>query len=187
MIYGIENEHGKCGWQDQYAATMGGFNFLQIDNERQIYPLRLKYRTIRELEENLILVYTGIERKSGDVQEKDCLLFTAEKVDRLKKVSDQVKEALLNDKPGEIGKLFGETWYLKRNNATSSQEINNIHDRCIESAADYGKLIGAGRGGYFLFSVPPELRQHFKEFLKENSLEYIDFRFTDKGVETWSP
>jgi len=67
LVYGIENEVGVCGWQDQYATTFGGFNFMQFNKNKTIYPLRLKSSTIRELENNLVLVYTKKSHNSFQI------------------------------------------------------------------------------------------------------------------------
>jgi len=186
LVYGIENECGKCGWQDQIATTIGGFNFIEFEKDkRNIYPLRLKYSTLCELEEHLILVYTKREHYSAELQKKNAKIITKDKAERLKNAAEKVKDSLLNDKVCEIGNHLKEAWEAKKNDANNDTNIEELYDLGMSSGAIAGKLLGAGLGGYILFYVNPKQMRLFKHRMINNNYEVLDFHFTKKGVETW--
>lgn len=185
MVYGVENEVGKCGWQDMYASAMGGFNFIELNGDNKIYPLRIKYATIRNLEEHLILVYTKLDHNSHAIQEETVKLLTKNKVDALKILSEKIKHALMNNDIRDIGLHLSHSWYISKSSATCNQEIEDLHKLGINCGAWGGKLLGAGLGGYMLFYVDPKKRQSFKEQITKYGYEYEDFHFTNSGVETW--
>ena len=186
LVYGIENECGKCGWQDQIATTIGGFNFVQFEKDkRNIYPLRLKHKTICELEEHLILVYTKSEHFSGELQRKNAKTITKDKAEALKSSAEGVKDSLLNGRIIDIGKHLDEAWKAKTNSTNTDKNIERLYDLGIEAGAISGKLLGAGLGGYFLFFIDPKNKRLFKHHMIANNYEVLDFHFTEKGVETW--
>jgi D-glycero-alpha-D-manno-heptose-7-phosphate kinase len=185
LVYGVENTLGKCGWQDQYASLKGGFNWMEFGKEKNIYPLRIKNKTINELEERLCLVYSGITHNSGMVQSSKSQL-SEEKVYKLKELAIKTRNCLLEDNIEPIGLLLNEGWKIKKEDATTSPEIEKLYDLGIKSGAIGGKVSGAGKGGYILFFIPPEKMYNFREQMKKNNFEILDFKFTNKGVETWT-
>jgi len=184
LVYGVENILGKCGWQDQYASLKGGFNWMEFGIEKNIYPLRIKNKTINELEERLCLVYSGITHNSGMVQSSKSQL-SKEKIYKLKELAIKTRDCLLEDNIESIGFLLNEGWKIKKEDATTSLEIEKLYDLGIKSGAIGGKVSGAGKGGYILFFIPPEKMYNFREQMMKNNFEILDFKFTNKGVETW--
>ena len=185
-VYGMESEAGMCGWQDQYAAAYGGFNFISFEKDKKmIYPLRLREPTILELEESLMLVDTGINHNSAEIQEENIPLITREKAELLQEYAEKVTESLVKGRPYDIAYYLQESWNLKKNQATTNEKIEQVFEIAQGAGMTSGKLLGAGKGGYFLAFVHPEMRKEFKTKINRWRLECLDFHFTNKGVETW--
>lgn len=185
LVYGIESEIGRCGWQDQYASAVGGFNFIEFSkNKKDVFPLRLKYRTIQELEQSLVLVFTKKEHFSADIQKKNNGM-TKDKAERLIISANKIKDYMLNDCLLDVGFELYEGWKLKRNKHTTNKEIDNLFEDGMTMGAYGGKLLGAGGGGYMMFFISPKNRSQFVNHFKELDYEVLDIHFTNKGVETW--
>jgi D-glycero-alpha-D-manno-heptose-7-phosphate kinase len=185
LVYGIENSLGKCGWQDQYASIKGGFNWMYFDKTGKIiYTLRLNPEIIRNLEENLCLVYTGITHNSGMVQASRQEM-TEDNAKKLIKLAEEARDCLFEGKINLFGKILKKGWELKKCKAIISPEVNKLMKLGLSYGAEGGKVSGAGKGGYILFFIPSKQMSYFREKIKEQKYEILDFKFTDKGVETW--
>lgn len=185
-VYGIESEVGRCGWQDQYAAAVGGFNFIEFSKTgKTIYPLRIKHRSVCDLEEHLLLVFTKRDHDSGSINSKNIKMINRTKANQLKSLAFKVRDHLLNDDIAPLGKLLHEGWMAKKNSSNTNKTIDAIYDTGLRYGADGGKLLGAGIGGYMLFFVDPSKKKQLKEKFQHEGFETVDFYFTEKGVETW--
>ena len=182
------------GLQDQYAASTGGFNFMEFSKDRRIiYPLRLKETTIRELESHLTLCYVGKQHFSGTQQrvleramdEEEVAL----KLGRLKDIAINIKDILLTGNLQGIGELLHESWKYKRemSQGISNPEIDHLYESGIKAGASGGKLLGSGGGGYLLFYHPSEYRNRLSRALRNEGGEPMDFGFDSRGVEVWTP
>ena len=180
------------GWQDQYACTFGGFNFIEFKKDTNIiHPLRIQRSTKLELEENLILCDTGISHNSGNIhkdqkqsmQNKDIENLVKDNVD----LTYEIKNQLLRGKLNQFGISLDKAWKLKRKFSSniSSPKIDEIYNEAKNNGAIGGKLLGAGGGGFFLFYVAPFKRQKVVEKLESMNLKIFRFTFDDLGLQTW--
>jgi len=198
MALKIERDELKMvgGKQDQYAATFGGFNFMEFyENNRVIVnPLRIKENTLRELNHHLLLFYTQTKRESSKIIEiqksnfnkKDPKVLEASH--KVKEQSIKMKEALLMEKLTDIGKLLNMGWENKKllADGISNTQIEKIYYTAIEAGASGGKISGAGGGGFILFYCPNNSRFNVIESLKKIGVTYQRYNFQNNGLETWT-
>lgn len=170
MSYQIEREDVGLngGKQDQYAATFGGFNFMEFNanNHVIVNPLRIKNWIISELESSIILFYTGVSRESAtivdqqsrNVQDHDAVAIQA--LHEVKAEAVVMKECLLRGNLPELGKSMRKGWESKKRSADriSNGLIESIIDRAYATGAYSGKVSGAGGGGFIMFFVEPTQR-----------------------------
>jgi D-glycero-alpha-D-manno-heptose-7-phosphate kinase len=197
IAYRIEHEELKIkgGWQDQYAAVTGGFSFMEFGKDKTIiYPLRLKEDTINELNSSLILCYTGKSHYSGEIHKKQEKYFleneekVVKRLDNLKNIAEKIKDCLLRSNLEEIGELLHNSWQDKKKLVAciSNNKINELYEIGMKNGANGGKLLGAGGGGYLLFSHSPKKRNQLVRALENNGGEIMNFNFESKGIQTWS-
>lgn len=180
------NEAG--GWQDQIAASFGGFNRINFNADGyEVLPVIISLERKRQLNNNLLMFFTGFTRFSSDVQKTNNVSGTEEKRARLKKMYELVDEAeaVLTDKNSDLddfGRLLDTTWRLKKGTgaAISTDSIDGLYEKGIKAGALGGKLLGAGGGGFLVFYVRPEKQEAVKEKMKD--LMYIPFKFEDEGT-----
>ena len=180
------------GWQDQYASVVGGFNFMEFTNDRNtINSLRIPRSIKLELEESLILCYTGVTHDSGEIHRDQGQKLSDEDVQNFLKQSVELtwntRDSLLRGNLLKFGKNLHSSWMLKRNfgNKITNKSLDNIYNLAIENGAIGGKLLGAGGGGYFLFYTTPETKFSLIESLQKHGLEIKAFNFDDHGLESW--
>jgi D-glycero-alpha-D-manno-heptose-7-phosphate kinase len=180
------------GWQDQYATVFGGFNHMEFfSDQNTIVPLRLEPNIIAELEESLILCYTGLTRDGGAVHREqktqhrsdDAVAAAA----RQKEVTREIRRHLLRGRLLDCGRLIDEAWHAKRrlSAAISSDELDGIYELAKANGAIGGKLLGAGGGGYFMFFVRPFERYPLITALQEQGLRCSRVAFEANGLRTW--
>lgn len=175
------------GWQDQIAASFGGFNRIDFDaNGYKIIPIKIGKKRKKELEDNLLLFFTGFTRFSADMQ-KGTMSTMEDKIQEyayLKKLVDEAQSILENDKVSidEFGKLLNTTWELKKgtNPSISNSKIDEIYSKAIKAGALGGKLLGAGGGGFLLFYVRKPDQDRVRKVLR---LLEVPFCFENKGTQ----
>ena len=180
------NEIG--GWQDQIAASFGGFNRINFGPEGyEVLPIIISPERKKELNENLLMFFTGFTRFSSDIQKTNSEMNKEDKEQRLKQMYelvDRAEQILINKSINldEFGKLLNFTWNLKRKTgkAVTNSEIDELYERGIKSGALGGKLLGAGGGGFFIFYVPKDKQKQVMEEFKD--LLYIPFEFENGGT-----
>lgn len=197
LAYEIERKDLKMagGKQDQYAATFGGFNFMEFyDNDKVIVnPLRIKPEIINELQFNLVLYYTGTSRLSSAIIETqmDNVKSKKEKpIEAMHKLKEQailMKEAILKGKLDEIGEILDFGWQYKKQMADgiTNPTIDEIYEAAKKAGATGGKISGAGGGGFMMFYCPANTRYKVIETLEKFGGEVKRFQFTKYGLETW--
>ena len=174
------------GWQDQIAASFGGFNRIDFrECEYRVSPLIISKERKRSLNDRLMLFFTGFTRFSSDVQKRN--LKKGLDIGLLKEMYGLVDEAesVLTDVDcslDEFGRLLDRTWKLKRKvgDEVSTDRIDNIYNTAIESGALGGKLLGAGGGGFIIFYVPLENKERLAASM--NALLEIPFSFETGGT-----
>lgn len=181
------NESG--GWQDQIAASFGGFNRINFntDGTYDVLPVIISPERKQHLNNNLMMFFTGFTRFSSEVQKANNVSGSEEKRVRLKKMYELVDEAegVLTNKNRDLddfGRLLDTTWRLKKGTggAISTGSIDELYKKGISAGALGGKLLGAGGGGFLVFYVQPEHQKDVKEAMKD--LMYIPFSFEDGGT-----
>lgn len=174
------------GWQDQIAASFGGFNRINFNADGyEVLPVIISPERKKQLNENLMMFFTGFTRFSATVQQANNL-SSKDKTAQLKEMLSLVDDAerVLTDKNSDLddfGRLLDHTWKLKRQtgSAVSTDSIDGLYAKGIEAGAIGGKLLGAGGGGFLVFYVPPEKQKVVKEAMK--ALMYIPFEFENGG------
>lgn len=175
------------GWQDQIAASFGGFNRINFSADGyEVLPVIISPERKTQLDQNLMMFFTGFTRFSSDVQSEN-VSGKEERTARLKEMLTLVDEAerVLTDrhrKLDEFGRLLDYTWKLKRKSgsAVSSDSIDELYSRGINAGALGGKLLGAGGGGFLIFYVQPEYQESVRRVM--NDLMYIPFSFENGGT-----
>jgi len=184
----------KGGLQDQYAATFGGFNFIEFLKDRVIVnPLKISQDVINELEHNLLLCYTGGTRLSARIIEDQVGRYergeeeTLQGLCQLKEITIEMKNALLQRRLNEFGELLHCAWENKKklSNKITSPKIEEMYEEARKAGAIGGKISGAGGGGYLLLYCPFEKRHKVAERLKKMGGTITDFGFDPYGLQTW--
>jgi D-glycero-alpha-D-manno-heptose-7-phosphate kinase len=198
LAYKIEREDINLagGKQDQYAATFGGFNFMEFyENERVIVnPLRLKRWIRNELEASLVLYYTGVSRESANII-KEQIVHTQkndnksiESMHELKRQAVLMKESLLKGDFKNFSQCLLNGWKAKRNAATSISNalIDELYQYLMENGAESAKISGAGGGGFMMIYCDPCNRIKLIRALKEKNGLVLTPSFTEIGTQAWT-
>lgn len=174
------------GWQDQIAASFGGFNRIDFENGNfRVTPLIIDQQRKQELNDNLMLFFTGFTRFSADIQEstKASLTNSSERLDKILELVDEAQDILVNKERDldDFGRLLDLTWNLKKNVSSeiSSNAIDELYEKGIKAGALGGKLLGAGGGGFLLFYVPKKKQKAVRRALK---LMEVPFLFENNGT-----
>lgn len=175
------------GWQDQIAASYGGFNRINFNSDGyEVLPVIISPKRKKQLNDNLLLFFTGFTRFSSDIQKANAFEKKEDKKIQLNKIFELVDEAeqILVDEGrslDDFGRLLDETWKLKRRtgDSVSTNSIDELYNRGIEAGALGGKLLGAGGGGFLVFYAQPDKREAIKKAMSD--LMYIPFRFEEGG------
>jgi D-glycero-alpha-D-manno-heptose-7-phosphate kinase len=181
------------GLQDMYAATFGGFNFIEFTDRVIVNPLRIRDETAFELELSLLLCYTGITRDSARVIEDQTRRATTGSDDTLaglraqKDLAVAMKAALLTGKLNDFGALLGEAWNQKKRMSPyiTNERIDDLYDLSLKNGALGGKLTGAGGGGYILLFCDFAKKHRLIEALEGAGAAITEFAFESKGLTTW--
>jgi D-glycero-alpha-D-manno-heptose-7-phosphate kinase len=178
------NEAG--GVQDQIAAAFGGFNKITFtDVGYEVTPVEISEEAKIQLQENLILAFTGFTHFSGEIaiaQQKN-IPSTISQLDEMKSLVVEAEKMLLSSNLSDFGRLLDHTWNLKRSlsHSISNSTIDEFYKTARENGALGGKLLGAGGGGFMLLYVPKEKQESFKNSIKE--LKYVPFKFENEGTQ----
>lgn len=175
------------GWQDQIAASFGGFNRINFNLDGyEVSPIIISPERKKHLNSNLMMFFTGFTRFSSDVQKANNITAEDKRV-RLKEIHALVYDAekVLTDKEknlDDFGYMLDHAWKLKcqTGSSISTDSIDELYQRGIEAGALGGKLLGAGGGGFLVFYVQPEKQDIVRWTMRE--LMYIPFEFEDSGT-----
>ena len=175
------------GSQDQTSASYGGFNKITFNKDNSIKIKKISSKkNIKKLNENLILIYTGINRTAHKIANKYVSKLTNEKKDHINRILEYVNqgEKILNS--GDIdnfGSLLHNAWMEKKalSNLITNSKINSIYDQAMNCGALGGKLLGAGGGGFLLMYMKKKDRAVFLR--KNKKLVTIPFNFTSLGSQ----
>lgn len=183
------------GKQDQYSATFGGFNFMEFyeGGRAVVNSLRIKNRTICELEASLVLFYTGVSRESARIiadQSDNIKLGSTEALEAMhgiKREALTMKECLLKGDFKGIVESMKQGWESKKKSAktVSNPHIEEIYDAAVGAGALAGKVSGAGGGGFMMFFVPTERRMDVIRKLNDFDGQVSNCHFTKHGTQSW--
>ena len=180
------------GWQDQYAAVFGGFNFIEFHSDENIVsPIRIHSDIALELEESLLLCDTSISHNSGNIHIDQKETMSSDLIQKLVaqnvELTYSTRKYLLRGDLVKFGECLDKAWQLKRNFSSmiSNDHLDTIYNGAIKNGALGGKLLGAGGGGFFIFYVPPFKKHSLMSYLKSKKLTVQPFRFEPDGLKTW--
>ena len=187
----IEKLGEPIGKQDQYIAAYGGITEFVFHKDGSVTsaPLNLSMSTMHDLEDNLLLFFTGISRSASSIL-KDQVDKSNEKdsamIDNLHFTKDlglRSKAALLNSDANSFGELMHEHWEHKksRSDGMTSEFIDNAYSQALKSGAVGGKLVGAGGGGFLMFYAND--KEKLRSKMSEIGLEEVRFKFDFEGTK----
>jgi len=177
----------NVGYQDQFAAACGGFNYIEFKASDDIHLEKIVCLAsrLRELEENLMIFYTGIQRDSDRIQKKHVSKIgdNTEALLALVEMAARGRDILVDgsaDLRG-FGELLHQAWELKRglNRDVSTPVIDGLYEKAHAAGAIGGKLLGAGGGGFLLLFVRPDDQDRIRRSLAP--LLEVKFRFEKRG------
>ncbi len=179
------------GKQDQYIAAYGGvtcFKFLE-NGKVEAWPLKLSHETRDNLEDNLLLFFTGYSRsasailKEQDQKSKSDDKAMMENLHYVKDLGFQSQAALESGNLAEFARLMDVHWQRKkqRSSGMSNPKINEWYDLAMASGALGGKLIGAGGGGFLMFYA--EDKGKLRHAMRSVGLKEVRFRFDFEGTK----
>lgn len=196
LAHAIEREDLNIagGMQDHYAATFGGFNFIEFGSQVIVNPLRIRDEISHELELSLLLCFTGITRDSAWVIEDQTRRAVGDAKDTIealraqKELAVAMKAALLTGALHDFGALLGEAWTQKKRMSPliTNSRIDELYDIALRKGALGGKITGAGGGGYILFFCDFVKKHRVIEALELAGADVTEFTFSPKGMTTWT-
>jgi len=162
------------GKQDQYAAAFGGFNLIEFrpDDSVSVSPVICRPETIKELERNILVMYTGITRSASlllrqqskdidsDQKKRDAML-------QMVKLAYALRTELHNNNTSAVGEILHENWMLKKEMTAgiSNETIDGWYAAARKAGATGGKILGAGAGGFLMLYAPHESHAAIKAAL----------------------
>ncbi len=179
------------GKQDQYIAAVGGitcFTFCK-DGKVNIEPLKISIDTFYDLEDNLLLFFTGFSRSAGSILKDQHEKSQSNNTDMLanlhyvKEMGYRSKRMLEEGKTSEFGALMHEHWEHKklRTKGMSNHQIDEWYELGLKNGALGGKLVGAGGGGFLLFYAGD--RNKLRHAMKKAGLEEVRYKFDYEGTK----
>jgi D-glycero-alpha-D-manno-heptose-7-phosphate kinase len=179
------------GKQDQFIAAFGGISCLTFfrDHRVTVQPLRISMKTMYELEDNLLLFFTGFNRAAGSILKDQHVRSQAgdaemlRNLDYVKALGYRSKEALESGDLLRFGELMHEHWEHKkrRSDGVSNPQIDKWYSQAMRNGAIGGKLVGAGGGGFLMFYA--QERGRLRQAMTESGLQEVRFRFDFEGTK----
>ena len=174
------------GKQDQYACAVGGLNLITFNRDESvgIEPINLPHKTMQELQENMVLLFTGITRKARTVlSEQKKEMRKGEKIKTMIKMRDlalELRDQLRAGNIDSMGEILHKNWLLKKSLAQgiSNEKIDRYYAKALEAGATGGKILGAGGGGFLLLYCPKEKQE---KLVRTLGLQRMQFRFEHSG------
>jgi D-glycero-alpha-D-manno-heptose-7-phosphate kinase len=184
----IERCSKPIGKQDQYIAAYGGLQFIRFNSDESVFvdPIICAPETREQLQEGLLMLYTGLVRSADDILEEQSHNTQTDdekqaSLHRMVGYAKQVQEALSRNDLGGFGEVLHANWLEKRRLASGISKpcIDEWYDKARAHGAIGGKILGAGGGGFLLLYAPSERHAEICKALPE--LRPIDIRFSPQG------
>lgn len=177
------------GKQDQYGTAVGGLKFIRFlpDDSVDVEPVIVSHETLRQLDENLLLFYTGMTHSSGVIlKEQSQNVEQEEKYLSLIKMTElahDMRDALIEKDLDAFGTILNQNWKLKQSlaNGITNETVEMYYQIGIENGALGGKLLGAGGGGFLLFYCPKERQPRLRAALSD--LVELPFEMENSGTK----
>jgi D-glycero-alpha-D-manno-heptose-7-phosphate kinase len=187
----LEKLREPIGKQDQYIAAFGGitcFEFLPNDQVKA-WPLEISEETLFNLEDNLLLFFTGYSRSASEIlkeqddKSRSCDRAMLDNLHFVKQLGLESRAALEQDDLGEFARLMDVHWQRKkaRSAAMTNQHINDWYGYAMANGALGGKVIGAGGGGFLMFYAGD--KAGLRRAMREQGLAEVRFRFDFEGTK----
>ncbi len=183
--------HEPIGKQDQYIAAYGGITCFMFmpGGHVEAWPLKISEETLYNLEDNLLLFFTGYSRsastilKDQDEKSKSADKAMLENLHFVKQLGLQSQSALEKGDLREFARLMDVHWQRKkeRSSGMSNPQINQWYNQAMANGALGGKLIGAGGGGFLMFYAEDKAR--LRHVMRESGLKEVRFRFDFEGTK----
>lgn len=183
------------GLQDQYAATFGGFNLIEFHSSGDVIvnSIRVDASIIRELQYNMLLVFSGGTRISSGIIEDQISGYVNRRegvpdaFDRMKALTVDAKNALLTGRLSLFGEILHEEFLEKRKTASHvvTPQIEEIYEESRRLGAIGGKVSGAGGGGYMFLFCPFDRKPRVIERIQELGGQVVPMAFESEGLQTW--
>jgi D-glycero-alpha-D-manno-heptose-7-phosphate kinase len=180
------------GKQDQFIAAYGGVSGFHFhpDGSVEVEPIPIRPEVLDELESNLLIFYSGVERQAASVLSQQVEQITSnrdetvERMHRIKALGHEVRRLLVNGDIDTYGELLHEHWMNKRKLASNMTDptIDAHYEAARAAGAIGGKLMGAGGGGFFMFYTAPADRRRVYAALSARGLTPMRFRFEASGA-----
>ena len=179
------------GKQDQYIAAFGGITCFKFSSNGfvSLKPLNIDKETLYNLEDNLLLFFTGYSRNSSSIlkeqddKSKDLNKEMIENLHFVKEIGLESKKALESKDLHHFGELMNTHWEYKkkRSNKMSNEKIDYWYNIALKNGAIGGKLIGAGGGGFLMFYT--EDKKSLRHVLGSEGLQEVRFNFDFEGTK----
>jgi D-glycero-alpha-D-manno-heptose-7-phosphate kinase len=187
----IEKMAMPIGKQDQYAAAFGGLNRIDFDRDRaRVTPLKLTPRVAAELEQKLMLFFTGSTRAAASIlieqktssEKRDPKVLAA--LHEVKQMAMQVQAVLERGEVDALGEILHESWERKKRFAAnvSTPRIDELYVLARSQGARGGKIAGAGGGGFLMLFCPLDSQEAVTRALEREGLRRMAFHFEDGGA-----
>jgi len=180
------------GMQDQYAAAFGGLNFIEFhgDDRVEVHPVPVAAAVLEELERSLLLAWSGQSRTDGGIlrRQVDGVLGGSARslasLGALKALAVAMRDALLDGDLASFADGLHEGWEQKRRLAAgvATPRLDELYAVGRAAGAAGGKVLGAGGGGFLLFSIPPERRARVAQELEAAGAPCSAVRFDLRGM-----
>jgi len=184
----IERCAKPIGKQDQYIAAYGGLQYIQFNPDRTVFvdPLICSGQLKRQLQAQLLLLYTGITRRAEDVLQEQRQRIESQPASKqalrtMVGLARDLRDALCAARLDDLGEILHQGWVAKRTLASgiSNEAIDAWYERARDHGATGGKVLGAGGGGFLLLCAPPERHAEILQALPE--LRHVKFHFEPQG------
>ena len=183
----LEELGNPIGKQDQYAAAIGGLNYIKFwsNGTVTVEPILIDESLILSLMENLLFIYLGDSHDASDVltDVNWKMVENTEYLIKMREITDQLHKDLLSNDTEQFKVALKENWLLKKKTSAkiSSTKIDDLYNKAISCGAEAGKVLGAGGGGFLMMYVPKEKQTHF--MAKFSDMKVMRFSISHFGTQ----
>ena len=172
------------GRQDQYIASYGNMRFITFNKSGvAVEKIELSSKDKKRLNDNLLLFYTGITRKSSEIlaEQKANISSRVEVLREMQKLAFEARDAVLEGEFNTFGEILHRGWELKKQMASkvTNSTVDHVYETARRAGAIGGKVTGAGGGGFILFYCPKDKQDDVTRAIR--GLRHLPFRFQQDG------